>query len=204
MIDLYTYGTSNGQKAAIILEECGLAYRRHVVDLKARQHLSAEFLALNPAGKIPVIVDHDGPDGRAITVSQSMAIALYLCEKADRLLPKNPGERAAVYQWMALDTTDLNAAFSGLFMLGILPAEPVTRAVEYFTQQAHRNLAVLEQRLGNSPYLAGASYTAADALAYATSVMATKLLAGGLESYPHLLRWMQVVGARDAVIRGMQ
>src|SRR5271169_6928362 len=90
MIDLYTANSSNGQRAAVILEECGLPYRVHKLDLMAGDQRKPEFLSINPAGAIPVIVDSDGPGGKPLTLSQSAAIVLYIAEKTRKFIPADP------------------------------------------------------------------------------------------------------------------
>src|SRR5258706_2965253 len=99
MIDLYTSGTGNGFRAAIVLAESGLPHRVHKIDLTKGEQKTAEFLKRNPAGAIPVMVDGDGPDRKEGPVSQSGAIALYLAEKSPHVLPKDAARRARVWQW---------------------------------------------------------------------------------------------------------
>jgi GST-like protein len=201
MIDLYTTGTANGQKVSIMLEECGLDYSVHLVDLPAGEHLSQSFLAINPAGKIPVIIDTDGPGGKPITLAQTLAITLYLAEKSHSLMPQDPHERAEAYRYMALVSSDVSAAFSGLFVFGFM--HPNSEAVDYFRAQADRQLLVLEKRLAESPYLAGGTFSAADILAYPVAASSSKLLPNGLADYPNLRRWADGIGARPTVQRGM-
>jgi GST-like protein len=202
MIELFTSSTANGQKVSIMLEECGLEYRTHIVDLKAGDHLAASFLAMNPAGKIPVITDSEGPDGEPFTLTQTSAIALYLAEKTGRLLPADPRERAEAYRYMALVASDVSAAFSGIFIFSVLTPEPAPAS--YFITQAERQLRVLDQRLGESRYLAGEAYSIADVLAYPVAASSSKLLPRGIADYPALKRWADEVGARPAVRRGME
>jgi GST-like protein len=202
MIELFTSGTANGQKISIMLEECGLEYHTHIVDLAAGDHLAAPFLAINPSGKIPVITDSDGPGGEPFTLAQTFAIALYLAEKTGRLLPANPRERAEAYRYMALVASDISAAFSGIFVFSVLIPEAVP--VGYFIAQAERQLRVLDQRLDASRYLAGETYSIADVLAYPVAASSSKLLPQGIADYPALQRWADEVGARPAVRRGMQ
>lgn len=203
MIDLYTSNTANGQKVHIVLEECGLEYKLHDVKLVAGEHQSESFLAMNPAGKIPVIVDHDGPGGQTVTMAQSMAICLYLCEKTGKLLPTDLVQRAAMFQFLALASADVGAAFSGLWWSKFGEKPPVEPAIAYFSRQAHRNLKALDTRLGESPFLAGPDYTVADALAYPVAATSIKNLMADLSDYPNLDRWAKEVGARPAVQRGM-
>src|SRR5258708_8485832 len=111
MIDLYAAGTSNGMRARIALEECGLAYTLHPIDLMKGEQRAANFLAMNPNGQIPVIVDHDGPGGKAVTLSQSTAILLYCAEKSGKFIPKDPAARPAVLQALMNASTDITPIF---------------------------------------------------------------------------------------------
>ncbi|TPG54257.1 glutathione S-transferase family protein [Sphingomonas glacialis] len=206
MIDFYTSDTANGQKVALMLEETGLAYRRHDVDLVGGAHLEAAFLAVHPLGKIPAIVDADGPGGTPLALGQSLAIVLYLAEKSGRLLPEDPRERALALHYMALVASDIGAAFSGLSNCGLLlemTGRPVVReTVAYFTDQAHRGLAVLEHRLSESAYLAGDAFTVADILAYPIAVSSVRLLGPEpLAAYPAIARWAGVIALRPATRR---
>src|SRR5512132_1514289 len=115
MIDLYAAATSNGTRARIALEECGLAYKLHPVDLAKGEQKSAAFLAMNPNGQIPVIVDHDGPGGKPVTLSQSTAILLYCAEKSGKFLPQDPAARPAVLQALMNASTDVTPIFGALF-----------------------------------------------------------------------------------------
>ncbi|MGY2736086.1 glutathione S-transferase family protein [Sphingomonas sp. UYP23] len=203
MIDFYTSDTANGQKVALMLEETGLAYRRHDVDLVGGAHLEAAFLAVHPLGKIPAIVDADGPGGTPLALGQSLTIVLYLAEKSGRLLPADPRERALALQYMALVASDIGAAFSGLFNCGLLlemTGRPAVReTVAYFTDQAHRGLAVLDRRLSESAYLAGDAFTVADILAYPIAVSSVRLLEPEpLAAYPAIARWARVIALRPA------
>ncbi len=201
MIELYTAATANGQKVAIMLEECGLPYRTHVVDLVGGEHMSKAFLDLNPGGKIPVIIDPDGPGGAPFTLSQSLAIVVYLAEKTGRFMPEGPRERAEAWRYMALTASDASGAFSGLFVFGVM--KPLPDAVDFFRGQAQRQLAILDQRLGESRYLAGDAYSIADILTYPAAATSPKALPGGIADYANLRRWVEEIGARPAVQRGL-
>ena len=206
MIEFYTSETANGQKVALMLEETGLAYRRHEVDLIGGGHLRPEFLAINPLGKIPTIVDPDGPGGMPLALGQSLAIVLYLAEKSGLLLPTEHRDRALALHYMALVASDIGAAFSGLFNCAILPemlGQPVQREMRaYFTEQAHRGLAVLDQRLSASACLAGDMFSAADVLAYPIAASSVRMLGSDpLANYPAINRWAAVIAYRPAALR---
>ena len=155
MIDFYTFGTTNTWRAAIALEECGLPYRVHKVDFaKGEQHAPA-FRKLNPLGKVPVIVDHAGPGGAPITVSQSGAILLYCAEKTGRFLPTDPIQRFQVLQWLIHAVSDGSDAFGGLYRLSrFLPDKPES-ALAHYRNRLIALLKDVDAHLADRDYLAG-------------------------------------------------
>jgi GST-like protein len=203
MIELYTAGTANGQKVSVMLEECGLPYNPHVINFAAGEHVSPPFIHVNPAGKIPAIVDPDGPGGEPFTLSQTLSIVLYLAEKTGRFIPADARERAEAYRYMAIVSSDIGGAFNGIFVFSHVLPQKTLEIVEYYRGQAARNLRVLDKRLGESPFLAGDSYSVADILAYPVAGSSVKTLPDGLEPYPNIRRWAEEVAARPAVQRGM-
>lgn len=198
MIDLHFSPTANGLKAAIMLEETGLSYTLHPVELTKGEHLRPEFLAMNPVGRIPVIVDHDAPSG-ALSVYGSVAILLYLAEKTGKLMPGDLEYRARVYQWLGIVSSDIGAAYSGQFLFSVLAPKPQDWAVEHYESLCRRLIAPLEAQLGETRYVAGETYTVADVLAYPVAAMSMKRYPGGLGDYPHLSRWAGELGARAAI-----
>jgi GST-like protein len=110
MIELYLAGTANGLRAAVALEECGLQYRPHAVDLAKNEQRNPEFLKINPAGLIPALVDPEGPGGKPLTLSQSGAIVLYAAEKSGRFLPRDAAQRAIALQWFMQAASDISGA----------------------------------------------------------------------------------------------
>ncbi|MEP7084872.1 MAG: glutathione S-transferase N-terminal domain-containing protein [Betaproteobacteria bacterium] len=122
MIELYTGNSSNGQRAAIILEECGLEYRVHKYDLLAGEHRNPEFAAIAPGGAIPVIVDSDGPGGLPLTLAQSCAIILYAAEKTGKFMPRQFAARAMAWQWLLHAATDVSSSSACIFYnMALLP-----------------------------------------------------------------------------------
>jgi GST-like protein len=203
MIELYTAGTANGQKVSIMLEECGLPYNPHIVNFAAGEHLSPPFITLNPAGKIPAIVDPEGPNGEPFALSQTLAIVLYLAEKSGKFVPKDIWERAEAYRYMSLVASDISGAFTGLFVFTHMHPQSTTQVVDHFQAQAARNLRVLDKRLGDSPFLAGNAYSVADILAYPVAASSVKGLPEQLGPYPNLRRWSEEIAERPGVKRGM-
>ena len=204
MIDLHTTNTANGYKVAIMLEELGASYRVIDYALPQGEHLQPEFLAVNPMGRIPTIVDHDGPEGRSLTVYGTAAVPTYLAEKSGRFLPSDLRGRTRVLEWLGIIASDVGPAYSGQFAFGVLAPERLPWAIEYYQKLCDRMLAVLEQQLARTTYLAGDEYTIADVIAYPTAVVSVKRYPGDLSAYPHLARWAALVGARPAVQRGMK
>lgn len=204
MIELHTSATANGYKASIMLEECGLEYRVCNYDLVKRQNLAPGYLAINPVGRIPTIVDHDAPDGRRAVVYGTQAVLQYLAEKTGRFLPADPVDRAAVYTWLGVVASDLAPAYSGQFAFSVLAPERLSWAVDFYDRLVDRMLGALEARLRDCRFLAGGEYTIADIIAYPVAATSAKRYPGSLDAYPGLADWAARVGSRPAVQRGMR
>lgn len=206
MIDLHTTNTANGYKASIMLEELGLPYQVIDYDLVKGEHLSREYLALNPVGRVPAIVDRDVGDGSAepLVVYGSPAILTYLAEKTGRLLSRDPRARARTLEWVGMVASDLAPAFSGQFVFNVLAPEKIPYAIGFYDRLCDRLVKVLEDQLGRSPYLAGDEYSIADVIAYPVASVSMRRYPGSLDGHPQLARWAATVGARPAVQRGMR
>ena len=202
MIDFYTFATSNGQRAAILLEECALPYRMHWIDLMKGEQQAAEFLKVNPAGAIPVIVDADGPAGKPLTLSQSGAIAIYLAEKAGRFIPADAVRRLIALQWLLQATTDAARASSAIFLVSTLVPEKVPGNTAFFEQQCLRYLRSADARLADRDYLAD-ELSIADFALYPVYAV-RKALVDKAGDLPHLTRWGDAISARPAVARAME
>lgn len=202
MIDLYAIGTNNGQLAAIMLEETGCAYTHQPLDMMKGEHREAPFLAINPVGKIPAIIDHDGPGGETVTVFETLAIALYLCDKTGKLMPADLANRALAYKWAAVAAADLAPTMSVMFQLRRNVSDTCDPSIEYLGTQVDRYLAAFEGRLAETDYLAG-EFSFADVQVYPIVASVAPYLDKGLEPYPNIQRWTDAVGARPAVERGM-
>jgi GST-like protein len=135
MIDLYAAGTSNGMRARMALEECGLAYELHPVALDKGENRTPQFLAMNPNGQIPVIVDHDGPGGRPVTLSQSSAILVYCAEKSGKLMPKDATARAAMWQALMSASTDITPTIGAIFAV-LRSKEPHAPTANLYSRSA--------------------------------------------------------------------
>lgn len=201
MIDLYTAATPNGQKAAIMLEEVGLPYKAHIVDLSKGTQKEPDYLAVNPNGKIPAIVDRDGPGGTPVTVFESGAILVYLAEKVGALLPAEPTGRFAALEWLMFQMAGVGPMF-GQAGFWTRSKESVPAALARYKGEAERLTGVLERRLGEAPYLAGPDYLIAD-IATWLWIGAAGFIGLDLQPYPVLRDWHARIGERPAVQRGM-
>ena len=163
-IQLYSLATPNGQKIAIALEELGLPYEAHTIDIMSGDQFDPEYLRINPNGKIPSIVDPDGPGGAPIALMESGAILLYLAEKTGRLLPDDPALRWEATQWLFFQMASVGPMFGqfGHFNKFAKGKTSDEYAIERYTKEAKRLLQVLETRLEGREYLAGGELTVAD------------------------------------------
>ena len=201
MIDFYTWQTSNGQRVAVLLEECGLRYRLHKVDLTKGEQRSPDFLKLNPAGAIPVIVDDDGPGGRPLVLTQSGAIDLYLAEKADRFVPADPLRRITALQWLMVALTDCATSSTGIFFATVLLPDRSPANVAWFEQRLTRQFRLADARLAEREWLADELSFADFALYPIYAVRKSLVDAAG--DLPNLARWGAALAARPAVAKGM-
>jgi GST-like protein len=203
MIDLYTWATPNGHKASIMLEELGLEYRVVPIDIGNGEQFAPEFVAINPNAKIPAIVDTDGPEGGPFAVFESGAILIYLAEKTGQFLPADRGGRSRVIQWLMFQVGGLGPMLGQAQHFRRFAPQPLPYAIERYTEEAVRLYGVLEKRLGASEYLGGGSYSIADIAAYPW-VGRAEWQGVALADFPQVKRWLDAVGSRPAVMRGMQ
>jgi GST-like protein len=201
MIDLYTYSTSNGQRASIMLEECGLQYRPHKIDLDMGGQKSPEFLKINPQGQIPVIVDHDRTGSKPLTLCQSGAIMLYLAEKSGKYMPRDATRRAQAQQWFMQVMTDVASSSAVLFVATNVLLESTTSVRRFFEQRLINHFSNCNRRLAESEYLAG-ELSIADLALYPTVATRWDMIEESGE-LPHLVRWASTIAARPGVRRGM-
>jgi len=201
MIDLYTWGTSNGRKASIMLEECGLPYRVHPIDIGKGDQFKPEFVAINPNSKIPAIVDPNGPDGKPFTLFESGAILVYLASKVDRFLPKSVSGKYIALQWLMFQMGGIGPIFGQVHHFLRAAKEKVPYAIERYTKENRRLYGVLDHRLGEAPFLAG-EYTIADIATYPW-VLRHEWQQVDLAEFPNVKRWFDTISARPAVQRGI-
>jgi GST-like protein len=206
MIQLYTWSTPNGRKASIALEELGLPYNVHPINIGKDEQFAPDFLKVSPNNKIPAIVDEDAPGG-PLSVFESGAILIYLAEKTGRLLAPAGPERYKALEWLNWQMGGLGPMLGQLGFFAVRSPEKAPLAIERFTTESNRLLGVMEKRLAEAPYLAGAEYSIADITCYAWTLAATTLLKDTLGSHlddkREVRAWLDRVGARPAVQRGM-
>jgi len=207
MIDLYTYRTSNGRKASIMLEECGLEYALHIVDITAGKQDEAGFLAINPNGRIPAIIDHDGPEGEPLALFESGAILLYLADKTGKFLPAGETGRWIATQWLMWQMGGVGPNFGQAFhFLHQHPADAPDDAIAYgrdrYVAEVRRLCRVMDDRLAANEFLAGGDYSVADIAAFPWIAL-HKWFDLDLVAMPHLRQWYDIVAARPTVTRGM-
>lgn len=198
MIDLYAAMTSNGMRARIALEECGLEYAFHPIALDKGEHKTPQFLAMNPNAQIPVIVDRDAAGGKPITLSQSTAILLYCAEKSGKFMPKEPAARAAMLEALMVASTDVTPIFGAAF--GLMRArEPHAPSIQLFKDRLRAFFKVWDGKLGKRRYAAGDELTIADFSLYAGCVRMQAVVPDVLEGLPNVGRWAQEMAARPGV-----
>lgn len=208
-IQLYSMPTPNGVKASIMLEETGLDYEVHRVDITQDESHTPEFLSLNPNGKIPAIIDPDGPGGKPMALFESGAILIYLAEKAGRFLPSDPALRWQTIQWVFLQVGSIGPMFGQVGYFHKYGGKDIEdpRPLQRYVAESRRLLGVLDGRLDGRPWLMGEEYTIAD---IATLGWVDNLVnfyeAGELTGYAdfaHVDSWLQRGLARPAVQRGL-
>ena len=202
MIDLYAFATPNSIKVPIALEELGASYTYHPVNIRQGEQKLPAFLALNPNGKVPVIIDPEGPDGRPITITESAAILIYLAEKFGRLIPESETGKVRMFEWLFFHAAGLGPAFgqSGYFQK--LASEKIPAAIERFHGEARRMIKVLDGRLGQAEYLAGNDYSIAD-IANFGWIWRREFAGIDFEETPHVARWYAAIEARPATTRAI-
>ena len=201
MIELYTWGTPNGRKVSVMLEECALAYNVHKINIGKDEQFAPEFLKLNPNGKIPAIVDSDGPDGKPISLMESGAILLYLASKTGQLLPADARGRWVVIEWLMFQMASVGPMFGQCHHFLRAAKEQIPYGIERYTREKDRLYAVLDKRLGEQAFLAG-DYSIADIATYPW-VSRHEWHKTDLAQYPNVKRWFDQISARPAVQRGM-
>jgi len=203
MIDLYTWPTPNGHKIHIALEEMGLAYNVHPVNIRTGDQFKPEFLAISPNNRIPAMVDSDGPDGKPIALFESGAMLIYLASKSGKLMPAADRDRYTMLQWLMWQMGGVGPMFGQANHFRAYAKEPQPYPIERYTNESNRLTGVLDKRLAQSPWVAGDEYTIAD-IAIFPWMRGSEKRGVDLAAYPNVKRWFDTIGARPAVQRALQ
>lgn len=198
MIELYTAATPNGFKATILLEELGLPYTVHHINIMKGEQFDPKFTKINPNAKIPAIVDTEND----VTVFESTALMIYLAEKAGQLYPKEFLARTEVLQWLMFQTGNLGPMMGQANVFIHMFPEKIPSVIERYQTESNRLLGVLNERLAEHEYLAG-EYSIAD-IANWSWARIYAMPALELEDKPHLRRWLDAIGKREAVAKAIK
>lgn len=201
MIDVYTDVTPNGHKVHIMLEELGLPYRVHHVDIGKGDQFKPDFLKISPNNKIPAIVDPDGPGGRPLPLFESGAILFYLAEKSGKLLPRSGAPRYDVMQWLMFQMGGIGPMLGQAHHFRQYAPEQIKYAIDRYTNEAKRLYGVMDRRLKEHAYLAG-EYSIAD-IACWPWLRRPERQGVDIADYPNVKRWFDAIAARPAVERGV-
>jgi GST-like protein len=203
MIDLFSWPTPNGRKIHIMLEECGLNYVAHPIDIGKAQQFRSDFLKISPNNRIPAITDSEGPDGKPISLFESGAILIYLAEKTHKFLPKNPRAKYETIQWLMFQMGGVGPMFGQSNHFSHYAVKKISYAIDRYINESKRLYEVMDKRLANVEYLAGNKYTIAD---IATHPWAQGFERRGVDEneYPNVKRWVNLIHDRPAVKRGIE
>ncbi len=203
MITLYTWPTPNGKKVQIMLEELGLAYKAVPINISENEQFAPAFLKISPNNKIPAIVDEEGPQGKPISLFESGAILVYLAGKTGRFLGKTDHEKYSVLQWLMFQMGGVGPMLGQAHHFRMYAPEIVPYAIDRYSNEAKRLYGVMDKQLGQTPYLAGKSYSIAD---IATWPWVDSHAKQGIDlaDFPNVKRWHEAIGKRPAVQRGIE
>ena len=201
MIEFHTGNTSNGQRVAIMMDECGLPYNVHKYDLFKGETRTPEFMKLNPAGAIPVIIDSDGPGGKPLTLSQSFAIVMYLAQKTHKFVPVEPLARIEAFKWLMQAATDVAPSSSGMFFNAVLLPDKSEANGKFFVERTMKFVGHCDQQLAGRDFLA-TEVSIADFSLYPI-YKARQVVIEEAGALGNLKRWAERIGARPGVQKGM-
>jgi len=202
MIDVYSWATPNGHKVHIMLEECGLPYAAHAVDISAGEQFSPDFLAISPNNRIPAITDPDGPDGEPISLFESGAILLYLAGKTGRFLPRSTRGKYQALQWLMFQMASVGPMLGQTHHFRAYAPEKVEYAINRFSNEARRLYGVMDKQLATNDYIAGREYTIAD-MAVWPWLRSYEKQGIDIGEFPNVKAWFEAIGNRPAVQRGI-
>jgi len=202
MIDLYSWPTPNGHKIHIMLEETGLPYRVHPVNIGAGDQFKPEFLKISPNNKMPAMIDSDGPDGKPMSMFESGAMLLYLASKTGKFLPENIRDRWSTLQWLMFQMGGVGPMLGQAHHFLVYAPEKIPYAMQRYSKEANRLYGVMDRRLAESKFIACNEYTIAD-IAIMPWLRSYKNQGVEMDGYPHVKRWFDGIAARPAVQRGL-
>ena len=211
MIDLYTWPTPNGHKIHIMLEECGLDYNVHAIDIGAGDQFGPEFLRISPNNKMPAMVDQDGPGGRPISVFETGAMLIYLADKTGRFLPSATDDPVAHYdviQWLMFQMGGVGpmlgqAHHFNAYAPERFPDEQVAYGRDRYVNEANRIYGVIERRLDGREWIAGIDYSIAD-MAIMPWLRVPEKQGVDIADYPNVARWRDGIWQRPQVIKALE
>ncbi len=206
MIHLYSWGTPNGRKAYILLEELGIPYQSHPVNIGKDEQFAPDFLKISPNNKIPAIVD-DEAEGGPLSIFESGALMIYLADKYGKFLAPSGRDRYTALQWLMWQMGGLGPMMGQLGWFVVSDKGQTPTGVERYAQEVRRLLNVLDTRLGEAPYVAGSEYTIADMAIFPWiqqyRVRVKDHVESMIQARPNILAWIERVNAREATARGM-
>ncbi|MEE2955660.1 MAG: glutathione S-transferase family protein [Pseudomonadota bacterium] len=201
MIHLYAAPTTNGIRVKVTLDECDLKYELHKVDMKLGDHKSPEFLALNPMGMTPVIVDENGPRGQNVTIAQSIGIMFYLAEKIDNFIPKDSVNRQMFWDRMMNAATDIGPTYGAISFIG-RAKQPHKKTREGFLGRLKENYRVWDKWLTSQTFCVGEEITICDFALFGVYARTLVLLPDTVQGLPNLKRWYNLMNLRSGVQKG--
>lgn len=203
MIDCYTWTTPNGHKVHIMLEETGLEYTAHPIDIGKGDQFEDDFLAISPNNKIPAIVDQDGPNGKPYALFESGAILIYLAEKTGRLLPTDAVKRNDVLQWLMFQMASVGPMLGQAHHFNRYAPDRIEYAIKRYESEANRIYGVMDRRLAQAKFLAGNDYSIAD-IATWPWLRSAETQGVNIDDYPNVRRWYEMIGERENVKAGLR
>jgi GST-like protein len=203
VIELYTWPTPNGHKVHIMLEETGLPYRVHPIDIGAGDQFKPEFLKISPNNKMPAMIDPDGPGGKPFALAESGAMLFYLASKTGRFLPEDLRERWQVMQWVMFQMGHVGPMLGQAHHFLGYAQEKIPYAMNRYKSEANRLYGVMDRRLAESKFMACNAYTIAD-MAVMPWLRFPERQGVEIDDYPNVKRWRDGIAARPAVQRALQ
>ncbi len=203
MIDLYSWATPNGHKIHIMLEETGLPYRVHPIDIGAGDQFKPEFLKISPNNKMPAMIDSDGPGGKPMSMFESGAMLLYLASKTGKFLPEDLRERWSTLQWLMFQMGGVGPMLGQAHHFLAYAPEKIPYAMNRYSKEANRLYGVMDRRLAESKFIACGEYTIAD-MAIMPWLRFPERQGVNIADYPHVKKWFDGIAARPAVQRGLK